>query len=103
MGDKAGALRRKLSPATIRAQIRDEVASIQPFDEMEESHQADALAWVDSGAPLCRMAKPATPPKHLVSYFAVIDGDNILLVDHRSAQLWYVRKYEVDTCCVLEV
>jgi len=79
MGDKAGALRRKLSPATIRAQIRDEVASIQPFDEMEESHQADALAWVDSGA---------TPPKHLVSYFAVIDGDNILLVDHRSAQLW---------------
>jgi 8-oxo-dGTP diphosphatase len=88
MGEKAGALTRKLSPATIRAEIRDEVASIQPFDEMEESHQADALAWVDSGAPLCRMAKPATPPKHLVSYFAVVDGDNILLVDHRSAQLW---------------
>ena len=77
-----------MHPATIRAEIRDEVASIQPFDEMEERHQADALAWVDSGAPLCRMAKPATPPKHLVSYFAVVDGDNILLVDHRSAQLW---------------
>jgi 8-oxo-dGTP diphosphatase len=24
----------------------------------------------------------------LVSYFALVDGDNILLVDHRSAQLW---------------
>ena len=36
-GEKAGALTRKLSPATIRAEIRDEVASIQPFDEMEET------------------------------------------------------------------
>ena len=41
-----------------------------------------------SGAPLFRVQKPATPPKHLVSYFAVIDTDRILLVDHRNAQLW---------------
>ena len=46
------------------------------------------MAWIDSGAPLCRTAKPATPPKHLVSYFAIVDGDHILLVDHKSAQLW---------------
>jgi len=74
--------------AAIRAAILDEVASIQPVDPLEETHRSDALAWIDSGAPLCRTAKPATPPKHLVSYFAVVDGHHILLVDHRSAQLW---------------
>ena len=73
---------------TIRAEIRSEVASIRPVDELEETHQADALAWIDSGAPLYRIAKPATPPTHLVSYFAVVDGDHILPVDHKSAQLW---------------
>ena len=72
----------------LRYSIRGEVASIKPLDEVERIHQADALAWIDSGAPLCRTAKPATPPKHLVSYFAVVDEDNILLVDHKSAQLW---------------
>lgn len=71
-----------------RAAIRSEVASIQPFDEQEEIHRVDALAWIDSGAPLFRTAKPATPPKHLVSYFAVVDGAKILLVDHKGAQLW---------------
>ena len=40
-----------------RAIIRREVASIRPFDELEESHRVDALAWIDSGAPLCRTAK----------------------------------------------
>jgi 8-oxo-dGTP diphosphatase len=79
---------RNLSPVAIRAAIRDEVAWIQPVDPLEEIHRSDALAWIDSGAPLCRTAKPATPPKHLVSYFAVVDGRDILLVDHRSAQLW---------------
>jgi 8-oxo-dGTP diphosphatase len=72
----------------MRAAIRREVVSIQPFDELEEIHRCDALAWIDSGAPLFRTAKPATPPRHLVSYFAVIDGREILLVDHKSAQLW---------------
>jgi 8-oxo-dGTP diphosphatase len=71
-----------------RAAIRREVASIKPFDEQEESHRIDTLTWIDSGAPLCRTAKPATPPKHLVSYFAVVDGHDILLVDHKNAQLW---------------
>jgi 8-oxo-dGTP diphosphatase len=88
MGAKEGISKRRLSPATTRAAIREEVASIRPFDELEEIHQADALAWVDSGAPLFRTAKPAMSPKHLVSYMAVVDGDQILLVDHRSAQLW---------------
>ena len=68
--------------------IRAEVASIQPFDELERAHRADALAWIDSGAELCRIQKPATPPKHLVSYFAVVDHDHVLLVEHRNAGLW---------------
>ncbi len=72
----------------MRALIRAELAAIEPLDAVEHDHLADALAWLDSGAELCRVAKPATPPKHLVSYFAVIDADRILLVDHRNARLW---------------
>lgn len=71
-----------------RAHIRCEIASITPLDLLETQHRADALAWVDSGAELIRRAKPATPPQHLVSYFAVVDGPHILLVDHKNAQLW---------------
>jgi 8-oxo-dGTP diphosphatase len=71
-----------------RAAIRGELESIEPLDALELEHRSEALAWVDSGAPLFRTAKPATPPKHLVSYFAVVDGESILLVDHKNAQLW---------------
>jgi len=72
----------------MRAAIRHELESINPLDALERQHLSETLAWVDSGAPLFRTAKPATPPKHLVSYFAVVDDDNILLVDHMTAQLW---------------
>lgn len=72
----------------MRAAIRSELESIDPLDALEDQHRREALAWIDSGAPLCRTAKPATPPQHLVSYFTVVDGENILLVDHRNAQLW---------------
>lgn len=71
-----------------RAHIRNEIASIKPLDQVEQDHQADALAWLDSGAELFRLAKPATPPKHLVSYFVVVDDGHILLVDHKNARLW---------------
>lgn len=72
----------------LRDRIRAEVEAIEPLDALEREHQADVLAWIDSGAELFRTAKPATPPKHLVSYFAVVDDGHILLVDHRNAQLW---------------
>ena len=72
----------------MREQVRSELAAIEPLDALESEHLADALAWVDSGAGLVRVAKPATPPKHLVSYFAVLDVDRILLVDHKNAGLW---------------
>ena len=72
----------------MRVAIRSELESINPLDALENEHRSEALAWVDSGAPLFRTAKPATPPQHLVSYFAVVDGESILLVDHKNAQLW---------------
>ena len=72
----------------MRAAIRRELESIDPLDALELQHRTEALAWVDSGAPLCRTTKPATPPQHLVSYFVVVDAENILLVDHKNAQLW---------------
>lgn len=72
----------------LRNQIRAEVAAIDPLDEIERGHIADALAWIDSGAELYRLQKPATPPKHLVSYFVVVDGTHVLLVDHKNARLW---------------
>lgn len=72
----------------MRDAIRAEIMAIDPFDAMENAHRNDALAWVASGVELCRTAKPATPPRHLVSYFVVVDGDHVLLVDHRNARLW---------------
>jgi len=68
--------------------VRSELSEIQPHDATEQEHLSNAIAWVESGAPLFRVAKPAVPQKHLVSYFAVIDGGHILLVDHKNAQLW---------------
>jgi hypothetical protein len=57
---------------------------------MEADHRADALAWVRSDAPIWRTSKPATPPRHLVAYFVLVDASarSCLLVDHRLAQLW---------------
>jgi 8-oxo-dGTP pyrophosphatase MutT (NUDIX family) len=74
--------------AAWRALVRAEVAGLVALDGLEAMHIACVLAWIDSGAPLCRTAKPATPPVHLVSYFLCIDGDAVLLVDHRLAQMW---------------
>lgn len=72
----------------MRESIPAELETIKPFDVLEREHLADALTWVKSGAELCRIAKPATPPKHLVSYFAVVDEGHMLLVDHKNARLW---------------
>ncbi|MEP7220177.1 MAG: NUDIX hydrolase, partial [Bacteroidota bacterium] len=74
--------------SSLRDLIRREVASITPLDAIEQSHRDKTLAWIDSGDELCRVEKPATPPHHLVSYFACVDDDHILLVDHRNARLW---------------
>ncbi len=72
--------------------LRDRIAALigglSPVDAQEAADQQRALDWIASGAPLFRTRAPATPPMHLVSYFPVLDGAHILLVDHRKAGLW---------------
>jgi 8-oxo-dGTP diphosphatase len=79
-----------LSVDTYQEMIREIVSAIKPFDTAEEEHQKTILEWIDSGEPLCRINKPATPPMHLVSYFTLYDPiqERILLVDHKKAGLW---------------
>lgn len=73
-----------------RTVVRRAVAIIQPFDELENKHIQDVLNWIDNGEPLFRIAKPDTPPKHLVSYFVLFDetDNSLMLIDHVKAQLW---------------
>jgi 8-oxo-dGTP diphosphatase len=72
----------------VRTAIRQEIVLIDPLDGPKQDAKADVLSWIDSGAELCRREKPATPPKHLISYVAVIDHEHVLLVDHINAGLW---------------
>ncbi|WP_010298923.1 NUDIX hydrolase [Candidatus Odyssella thessalonicensis] len=66
------------------------IANINPYDELEEEHKRETLEWIESGAPLFRIKKPDVPSKHLVCYFVLLDEEasQILLVDHKKAQLW---------------
>lgn len=80
----------------MRQAIRQEITAITPFDDQERDTQQEVLEWIDSGIELCRLSKPATPPKHLVAYFAVVDGDHLLLVDHINAELWLPTGGHVD-------
>jgi 8-oxo-dGTP pyrophosphatase MutT (NUDIX family) len=74
----------------MRTVVSSLVAGVDPADEVEAADQAGILEWVASGAPIFRTVPPATPPKHLVSYFALIDGARrlVLLGDHRKSGLW---------------
>jgi len=72
----------------LRQAVLDDVQSIEPFDDLEADQWQDTVNWIQSGEELCRLEKPATPPKHLVSYFALVDDDHLLLVEHRNAGLW---------------
>jgi 8-oxo-dGTP pyrophosphatase MutT (NUDIX family) len=66
------------------------ISSITPFDDMEKENISNAIEWVKSGVEIFRIEKPAIPPKHLVSYFVLIDQKErkIMLVDHLKAELW---------------
>lgn len=72
----------------VREQILQDIRSIDPFDALEAEHRRETIDWVESGAELARLKKPDTPPKHLVSYFLLVDGEHYLLVEHRNAGLW---------------
>ena len=73
-----------------RQLIKQSVKSIDPFDDIESTHKLDVLNWIDSGVPILRISKPDNPPKHLVSYFVLLDMTNksILLIDHIKAKSW---------------
>lgn len=72
------------------ASIAREVESIVPYDAIEQGHKRNVGEWLESGVNPFRLKKPDIPPKHLVSYFVLVDPDHrsILLVDHIKAQLW---------------
>jgi 8-oxo-dGTP diphosphatase len=74
----------------MRERIGEIIAAIEPLDELERAHRNSTLEWIRSGAPIFRTAKPDVPPKHLVSYFALVDEarGKLLLVDHKLAGLW---------------
>ena len=48
-------------PDDPRTVVRERVTAVSPADEKEAADQAAILSWIDSGAPLFRIAKPATP------------------------------------------
>lgn len=79
-----------MNETSIEKQIHTDITGLAPFDKIEQAHKEDVLDWIASGAPIFRVKKPDTPPKHLVSYFVLVDPEHksILLVDHIKAQLW---------------
>ncbi|MFE0025518.1 NUDIX hydrolase [Amycolatopsis sp. NPDC059021] len=81
-----------------RAVVHELVAGVTPLDEREAEDKASTLGWVDSGAPLFRIARPATPDKHLCVYAALLDEARrtVLLVDHVKAGLWLFPGGHVD-------
>jgi 8-oxo-dGTP diphosphatase len=81
-----------------RSLIHGLVATVPPLDETEASDQSDILGWVASGAPLFRVERPATPPKHLAVYFALLDdaSQSVMLVEHVKARSWLLPGGHVD-------
>ena len=54
--------------------ILNVIESIQPFDDLEALHVQDASNWIRTTTDsIFRISKPDKPPKHLVSYFVVVD------------------------------
>ena len=74
----------------MRTEILDLVKSIKPFDEIEKEHIEDAINWIQSDLEIFRIQKPDIPPKHLVSYFVLVDfaEKKILLMEHIKSGLW---------------
>jgi 8-oxo-dGTP diphosphatase len=72
------------------ATVHDLVAGLTPGDDLEAGHRSDTLRWLRSTDDVYRRVKPATPPRHLVSYVVPVDpaDGSLLLVDHIKAGLW---------------
>lgn len=74
----------------MRLDIQQLIKNIQPLDNIEQDHIDDSIEWIDSGEEIFRIEKPDIPPKHLVSYFVLVDiaVKKLLLLDHIKAELW---------------
>ncbi|MCE5317241.1 MAG: NUDIX domain-containing protein [Parachlamydia sp.] len=74
----------------IREDIYQTIETLVPHDSLEQMHIEKALCWIRSGVGIFRIAKPATPDMHLVSYFMLVDPERgkVLLCDHKKAGLW---------------
>lgn len=72
------------------SRIQEDISQIAPTDNLEASHIKETLEWSAQTDKIFRIKKPDIPPKHLVSYFVLIDPKqrSILLCDHIKAQLW---------------
>jgi 8-oxo-dGTP diphosphatase len=72
------------------AAVHDLVSALLPHDDLADRHRTETLAWLTATDDVFRRVKPATPPRHLVSYVVPIDPDDgaVLLVAHRNAGLW---------------
>jgi ADP-ribose pyrophosphatase YjhB (NUDIX family) len=69
-------------------EVHELVSGIEPGDDVEVGHRAETLRWLESTDDVFRRAKPATPPRHLVTYIVLVDDPHILLADHIKAGLW---------------
>ena len=74
----------------IRSEIRSIVSQIPPLDQEEAEHIAFVEKWIDSGAEIFRIKKPATPDPHLAAYCLLLDPKErqILLTEHKISNLW---------------
>jgi 8-oxo-dGTP diphosphatase len=72
------------------AVVHDLIGKIEPLDDLESDQIDDTLSWLESTDDVFRREKPATPPRHLVSYVVLFDPDHmeVLLVDHVNAGLF---------------
>src|SRR5215471_11862063 len=71
------------------ARVHEIVSAVEPWDDQEAGQKAEILDWLASGDDVFRRVRPATPPRHLVSYAVLVDEPrcSMLLVEHRDAGL----------------
>ena len=71
------------------ARVHEIVSAIDSWDDLEAGQRADVLGWLASEDDVFRRARPATPPRHLVTYAVLVDAArrSMLLVEHRDAGL----------------
>ncbi|TMC12200.1 MAG: NUDIX domain-containing protein [Chloroflexi bacterium] len=69
------------------ARVHQIVSAVVPWDDREAEQKADILDWLATEDDVFRRVRPATPPRHLVSYVVLVDAarQSMLLVEHRDA------------------